>query len=265
MTLKQLLDTLDGADEGIKPYYKQLENGKFALDVEEAVDLKAALEKERKNSQSLRNRLDSLKGLEGIDADEYARLKEEATRREAEEAKKRGEYEKLEKQLIAKHKEEMEKALAENRAIRQEREAAFVASEIAREIATAKGNHKLLEPAISRQVKALEQDGKLTLAVLGRDGSPRVKDGAGNPFTVADLVAEMKGSEDFSAAFMGSGASGSGARTANAPSSAPQGAVARYEALRAKAEANTLTEAEGFELFKLGTQVRDATAQANPT
>jgi len=253
--LKSLLDTLDEVDEAVKPHYKQLENGKWGLDTDEAAQMMAKLAKEKATRKSLEAKLDSLSGL---DVEEYARLKEEAAKRETEEAEKAKDWDRAKKQIAATHAAEKKALEARLEAVMQERQESFVASEIAREVAAAKGIPDILEPVISRQVKALEQDGRLQLAVLGKDGSPRVKDGAGNPFTVADLVAELKGSETFSVAFQGSGASGSGSRTANAPTVAPQGAAARYEALKAKSEANALTSAEGYELVRLGTQVRAA-------
>jgi hypothetical protein len=46
--------------------------------------------------------------------------------------------------------------------------------------------------------------------VLGADGQPKIKDAQGNPFTLNDLVEQMKQDPTFQPAFGVSGASGSG-------------------------------------------------------
>ena len=54
MTLKVELDNLDGLDDAVKSLYKQSDNGKFRLDVEdESAGLKSALQKEREARKSL--------------------------------------------------------------------------------------------------------------------------------------------------------------------------------------------------------------------
>jgi hypothetical protein len=246
MQLKHVIDTLDGLDQAIAQCYRQLENGKYALQTDENLEIKAALAKEREYSKSLKRQYADL------DPDEYARLKDDAARREAEYAKRRGDFEKLEKQMAARHQEEIGKYKAELDAIRRERAEAFLGSEIASAIASANGIPEILEPIIARQVKAVERDGKLGLSVTDGGGQPRIKDGAGSPFTISDLVSELRANPTFGPAFRGSGASGAGTHPA-AAGAAPTSARARMDALGAK---ESLTQPESLELIRLAGQVR---------
>ena len=245
--LKRVLETLDGLDESIKALYKP-HNGKFVLEVDDAAELKASLQKAREEGDALKARLKSL----NIDNDEYNKLKEELQKREAEEAKKRGDYDALEAQLKENHAKEIKAMKDELKAMRQARESAFLEAEITSAIASAKGIPDLLGPIIQKHVKTEEKDGKLQLVVLGQDGKARFKDGQGAPFTLGDLVSELKANETFGRAFEGSGATGGGTHPGGANVNT-SGARARYDALKAK---ETLTQPESLELLKLGNQIQ---------
>ena len=254
--LKRVLETLDGLDEPIKALYKP-HNGKFVLDVDDAAELKTSLQKAREEADSLKAKL---RGLD-IDNDEYKKLKEELQKREAEEAKKRGDYDALEAQLKENHAKELKAMKDELKALRQARESAFMEAEITSAIASAKGIPGLLGPIIQKHVKAEEKDGKLQLVVLGQDGKARFKDGQGAPFTLADLVSELKADETFGRAFEGTGATGGGTHPGGA-SANTSGARARYDALMAK---QTLTQAERFEVVNLAGQLRQPDAPKTNT
>lgn len=75
----------------------------------------------------------------------------------------------------------------------------------------AKGSVKLLAPHIQTRVKGeFQDDGTTKITVLNEDGTPMyVK---GKPGTIKDLVAQLKSSDDFAAAFEGSGATGTGSQ-----------------------------------------------------
>ncbi len=98
MALKLVLDSLDGLSEEGRALYIE-KDGKFHLDVEDNDDrsqLKTALDKERK---ARRDAEKTLKKLEGIDPDEYARLKAEADRLATDRLEGKGEWDKLRDKL----------------------------------------------------------------------------------------------------------------------------------------------------------------------
>jgi len=254
--LKRVLETLDGLDEATKALYKP-HNGKFVLDVDDAIELKNALEKEKERVDSLQAKL---RGLD-IDNEEFKKLKEELQKREAEEAKKRGDYDALEKQLKENHAKEIKELTAQVKALKQALESSFVEAEVTSAIASAKGIPDLLGPIIHKHVKAEEKDGKLHLTVLGLDGKQRFKDGQGAPFTLTDLIAELKANETFGRAFEGTGASGGGTHPGGANVNTSSG-CARRDALIAKTEPLTLFEEN--ELINLAVKLQTDT-QTNKT
>lgn len=79
-----------------------------------------------------------------------------------------------------------------------------------------KGNAALLLPVVKERAKVVEYDDngkkKFRASIIGEDGHERI-DGKGKPFTVKALLAELKATDDYSDAFDGTGASGSGATT----------------------------------------------------
>ncbi|GLQ07517.1 hypothetical protein [Sneathiella chinensis] len=70
----------------------------------------------------------------------------------------------------------------------------------ARAVSAARGSVELLLPHIREVVSIAEEGGKRVLRVLGPDGEPRVCDN-GAPFSLEDLVEEMKVSPLFNRAF----------------------------------------------------------------
>jgi len=252
--LKHVLETLDGLSEEMKSHYKEV-NGKYYLQAEEPTQLKSALEKERAEKAAV------IAKLKDFDADEYKKLKEAAALREAEDAKRRGDYEALEKQLKENHAKELKALEAELKAIRNERETSFINAEITSAIASAKGIPDLLMPVIRSKVKTEDKDGKLNIVVLGQDGKPRIKDGQGAAFTLADLVAELKSNETFGRAFDGAGATGAGTTPPPGGINNTSNAKARYDALMAKKD---LTQSETYEAVNLAVQIQTDTL-ANKT
>ena len=255
--LKSILEAkeYEGLDEALKAHYKE-RNGKYYLQAEEALELKIALEKEREKSDSLTAKLKEL----GLNNEEYQKLKEAARQREAEDAKKRGDWEGLEAQLVQKHKEDVKALKDEIKSIKSAHEASFVNAQVATAISSAKGNSKLLTPILANKVKAFEKDGELHLAVLGEDGKPRLKDGAGTPFTLNDLMTELKADQDYGNCFEGSGATGGGTLPPSGITNA-SGVNARYAELKAKAAQSQLTQAEGYEFVGLSSQIHAQSAK----
>jgi hypothetical protein len=78
-------------------------------------------------------------------------------------------------------------------------------------IAAAKGVPELLLPHVMRQVKIVEENGNFVVRVLDAQGQPRIANVKGDPFTITNLVDEMKNNSIYGRAFEASGAGGSGA------------------------------------------------------
>ena len=63
---------------------------------------------------------------------------------------------------------------------------------------------------------------------MNPDGTSKVND-KGEPISISDLVAEMRASEDYGAAFEGSGQSGSGTRPTNGSVGNPLGRITKAD------------------------------------
>jgi hypothetical protein len=210
LKLKVTADEFEGLDEGIKGLYEE-RDGEYALPVEGIEDtggLKSALEKERKAAREASKRLKDYEGL-GLSAEEIAQLKEAQRQAEEDKAKKSGEWEKLKGQMQEKHQQEIKAREEKVDSMRKALESYLVDAQATSAISAAKGNAKLLLPHVKSAVQVIEEDGEYKVQVMGKDG-PRVN-GKGEFLTIAELVEEMKSSEDFGMAFAASGATGGGA------------------------------------------------------
>ena len=214
MTLPAVINKLEDVAEAFRSEYKQGEGGKYYLDVSGVDDMPAVsgLKKAKQDlldeKKALKQKLDAY----GDVTPEKIKELQEAAKGSGKEGQKIQELEqKLEQQSkqaqleIQQAKEEAAKATAAA-------ETYFKRSEIQRAVKAAKGEPALLEHEImkSLQVKRLE-NGEFSLVVIGRDGQARIKDSQANPFTIDDLVNELKTNPTFGRAFDGLGKSGSGA------------------------------------------------------
>lgn len=108
-----VLDSLEGLPEELHRLFEETEDGGYKVKPFETEDeitgLKTALEKEREARRKFEKTLKEKEGAPQVDLDEYRRLKEEAAKREEQQALAKGEYEKL----LAKRDEKHAAALAE--------------------------------------------------------------------------------------------------------------------------------------------------------
>lgn len=216
MSLKAIVDSIEGLSTEIQALYAKDDDGKFRLSVEDAdnlVDnsgLKSALEKERKSRADFEKKL---KALEGIDPEKYQQLIADSEKRDQDLAIKRGEWDKLKAQLIETHKKE----IATLEAAKDEEISKYKAAiekhvldaAASRAIAEAKGNHKLLFHHVRNRL-TLGED--FSVQVLNAKGEPWI-DGESKSVAPSTVVDEFKGDTDFKAAFpeaTGGGASGGG-------------------------------------------------------
>lgn len=90
-----------------------------------------------------------------------------------------------------------------------------VDSKIESAIAEAKGNPRLLKHIVQERIKAtLDDEGKVSIAVFTKEGKGMFRRDSA-PATIEDLIAELRDDADLGIAFQGSGANGSGTRTAS--------------------------------------------------
>lgn len=225
MALKKILDKLTDVDEALRSQYVE-KDGKFVLDVEGDEDvsgLKSALKKERDARQELDRKMAKYRD---IDPEKYTELVKEKEEFERTALEKKGDFDKLKNQLVEQHGKEL-KAKDEKLTARERFIEKIVAENVAvAEITAAGGNPKLLKPHVMQSIRVVEEDGEFKAKVVDAKGNVRIANGKGDEMTITDLIAELKGSNEFAPAFAGTGSTGSGAPPkTGAPPKAPAGKV----------------------------------------
>lgn len=217
--LKAAVDDLAQVPEALRPHYAPADGGGYVLAVEpvsgwalEDVDgLKSALGKERRRADEAEGRLKA-----------FGDLEPEAARRALETLGGDDPEQALEARLA----DRLQAATAERDArierLTSDLERQLVDSAAARALAEHRGSVELLLPHVRERVRVRRgEDGATALEVVDGDGHARLGDANGALMTVAQLVAEMKGSPAFARAFDGSGQSGGGT-PADGPDGGPR-------------------------------------------
>lgn len=219
--LKAVVEKIEDAPETVRAFYKARDDGKFVLTVEESdgyaleniSGLKSALGKERSTREQLERDVVRFKDIDPDKAREaMAKWEEFQAIDPAKEADKIADtkFKAAKDQLVKKHGDEIK--------AREDRIAKLAGAvdgltrkqQATAAIADAKGAVDLLLPHVLTYTTVKETDGgEFLTRVVDAAGEVRFNS-AGEPMTVKDLVAEMRGSEAFSRAFDGDGQSGSG-------------------------------------------------------
>lgn len=221
MPVKQVFEKKEDAPEWLRGSLLE-QDGKFVFEAElptETAGLKSALQKEREAKTALEK---SLKGFEGVDPEEAKRLKAEAEQAAADKLKSKGDWDAREKQLkeqLAADLTKRETHFQTELKTRDDRitklqsslEKSLIEAQATTAIAAAKGAPELLLPHVMRQVKVVEENGEFVARVVDASGQPRIANVKGDPFTIANLIEEMKGNAVYGRAFDASGAGGGGA------------------------------------------------------
>lgn len=221
MPVKQVFDKKEDAPEWLRSSLLE-QDGKFVFEAElpaETAGLKSALQKEREGKSAAEK---ALKVFEGIDAEEARRLKTDADKAESERHKSKGDWDAREQQLRTQLAADLQKRADQYTAelkTRDERitklqaslEKNLIEAQATAAIAAAKGAPELLMPHVMRSVKVVEENGEFVARVVDASGQPRIANVKGDPFTIANLVEEMKANQIYGRAFDASGAGGSGA------------------------------------------------------
>ena len=194
MKLAYKLDSLDGLDEALKPYYQKGEDGKFVLQSDDS-GAKSAIQKEREARAAAEK---ALKEREEKDAQ---------LQREAEEAKAKatGDFEKLKAQVEADKKaalDERDKAITGLKSY-------LLKAELTAAIAQHKGNPHL-QKLVEDQFEA----------VLSPDGAHKVVVKGDPSKTPAQFIESLKADASYGAFFEGSGVSGGGSQQPGKPAPA---------------------------------------------
>lgn len=233
MALKAVLSSLDGLPADIAKEYKAAsEGGKFVLDVEavegvelaDTVNLKKALSTERASVSKLTAQV---KKFDGIDPDKAKTALEKWQEIENWNPDKKLDeaFKSREQQLLAKHQQEVAARDTKLKSITSQLENKLVVAAATEAIAGLKGKVKLLLPHVRASTRMRELDnGQYIAEVIDESGNVRIGDSSGSPMTIAQLVAEMKASDEFASAFEAVGQSGSGSANNNRQQSSGGGA-----------------------------------------
>ncbi|MGJ4945077.1 hypothetical protein ACQR1W_31240 [Bradyrhizobium sp. HKCCYLS1011] len=228
--LKAVVTDINTVDEAHRAYYVE-KNGKFFLNVtpaegfelDDVKGLKTALGAERNNVAVLK---EQLKPYEGLDAGAartaiervaaFGDITPDAARTAVETAERlskldpakeadriAGEkFEALKGQLTAQWtlretelNTQVKNATATVESLTGQLQTIMADSQIKSEVAKANpldDARDAVELLVSKFVKTSMKDGKVVVEVLDTNGNPRIKDVNGTPFTVADLVAEIR-------------------------------------------------------------------------
>lgn len=171
----------------------------------------AALLREKKAADA------KLASYEGVDPEEFKRLKQAAEEAEKKRLAGEGDFKALEQQLIKKMTDQEQAHLATTGRYRSAIEQYLIDAEAVRELAAHSDSPGLLLPHVKSQMKVMEEDGQFVARVVDAKGNVRIGKGSGAaPMTLAELMDEMKTDKTFAPAFRGTGSSGGGASRSNA-------------------------------------------------
>lgn len=217
-------DTLGKAPEGFRSAYAKGDDGKYRIAdthkpfVDAMVGLGSALKSERGVTKTLKGQKDATAAIKeafGFDTLEEAKAKYDelstavATASKVDPAKIKADIERNYQALDAEKDKKLDsmkgtlrKFLVDNSAIAA--------------LASAKGNDKLLMPIVREQVEVVEDNEDYVVRVKDGQGDYR-GNGRGGFMTVEDLVAELKQSKDYGAAFESDSLGGSTPRQGQRP------------------------------------------------
>jgi hypothetical protein len=210
-------DTLGKAPEGFRGAYEKGDDGKFRIGdgfkpfVEAITGLNGALGKERGLTKNLKGQKDvseQLKETLGFESLEDAKARFDELNEQVTSASK-VDPAKIKADIQKTFDGEISKKDAELENMRGTLNRYMVDSAAVSALAEARGNSKLLMPLIREQVE-LEKDGD-DYVVRVKDGQGSYRgDGKGGFMTIQDLVAEMRASKDYGAAFESDNEGGTG-------------------------------------------------------
>jgi len=202
--------------EPLKEHYKQ-DGDNYRLDVgasgglalENIQGLKNTINTLRKTERELTAKLEKFSGIEDPEA-AIAALEKVAEIGDWKPDKKVEELIAAKEAAIKKgHQKEIDALKLSIVAAEKQLSDALIRANAAKVLTEKGGKAILLMPHILGSAKMRKTGDKYIVEIVDEAGTPRIDD-AGNPMTIAGLVDEMKGNEEFAAGFDGSGSSGTG-------------------------------------------------------
>lgn len=210
-------DTLGKAPEGYRAAYVKGDDGKYRVSdqhrpfVDAIVGLGSALKNERGVSKTLKGQKDAsavIKEALGFDTVEEAKSKlDELTQQVATASKV--DPAKIKADIERNFNQALEAERQKTSAMQSTLNRYMVESAAVTALAAVKGNSKLLMPIIREQVELVADGEEYVVRVKDGQGDYR-GNGRGGFMTVEDLVAEMRQSKDYGAAFESDTLGGSG-------------------------------------------------------
>jgi hypothetical protein len=221
VSLKAIIDKLDTIPEAQRALYVE-RDGKFMLDVEAASAEEAfASGLKRNRDETLRELAAAKKKLaawDGVDPEEYKKLRTSAEEAERKKATAEGDFKSLEKQLVDRHAVELKGKDERIGKLNGALERHLVQAELRKVIAARKGMADMTDLLVehgARFVRVRETDDGFAAVVTDERGNPRIADGKGTPMSL-DAYVEQELMTKFPRAFEGTGSSGGGASKSTA-------------------------------------------------
>lgn len=228
------LDSLDKVPNDFRSLYKQGQDGKYVVDdglkgVATAVtSLNKSLQAAREDAKRAGSKSVDLTPLAEFGASP-AEIKEAFDKRVAELVAKGGDaakaVEKVRSEMSESHKKVMEAQATRNQTLEQQLHTRIVDGDAVTAIAEEKGISELLLPFIRQQVRVVEENGGFTAYVVDAKGERRYSGVSGQPMTIKDLVAEMKGNAKYGRLFESPNQQGGGGMSPGQGKPRPQQGV----------------------------------------
>lgn len=218
MKLKSKYSKQEDIPESVRDFYEE-RDGAWVLDhdidIPNVSSIRNDLSTERRRRQELESKIQKWESL-GKSDEEIAALIEKHKKLEEDDLESKGKWDQLKAQLVETHnaeKNRLQKKIDDLTKTVDERDSAIremlLDSNATAAIAEHDGDPELLMPFVRKRMRVVEAEGRRKIEVLGEDGNVKMN-GKGEPISVSDLIAEMRGNERFGKLFKGSGASGGG-------------------------------------------------------
>lgn len=229
-------ETLGKAPEGYRGAYAKGDDGKYRISdthkpfVDAIVGLGGALKNERNTSKTLKGQKDAsaiIKETFGLDTVEEVKAKldelsgQVATASKVDPAKIKADIEKTFNVALDAEK-------AKNTAMKSTLNRYMVEAAAVGALSAAKGNAKLLMPIIREHVELVEDGDEYVVRVKDGQGDYR-GNGKGGFMSVEELVAEMRASKDYGAAFESDNGGGTQTQTGQRPGQQQQRQMQRQQ------------------------------------
>lgn len=235
------VDNLDKVPADFRGLYTETTDGKFKLNSEDAtvgsavkaiVGLNEALNASRAEARDLKGRVVDLTPLKEFGDDPSKIL--EGFNTKLEDAKKQAkgkQDETVEAQikaareaLVKAHEGELTKRDARNKALQDQLYGLMVTADATTALSEAGAvNSKLVLPFIQQQVRVVEEDGSFSVRVVNDKGEDRFSGTTGSHMSIKELVAEMKGDEQYQPLFKSDAPAGGGAPATRRTGARPAG------------------------------------------